>query len=92
MLSDRKLQFTIPDIKMKQLVVLSLVLVTVTLTQCKSLDGSTNQLDSTGNQQSEKLTNIADSGNVHSDKYFLKHRGANLVNELFSFCLVNRQV
>ncbi len=64
MLSDRKLQITIPDIKMKQLIVLSLLLVTVTLTQCKSLDGSTNQLDSTGNQQSDKLTNIADSGNV----------------------------
>ncbi len=28
---------------------------------------------------------------IHSDKYFLKHTGANLVNELFSFCLVNRQ-
>ncbi len=29
--------------------------------------------------------------NVHSDKYFLRHTGANLVNELFSFCLVDRQ-
>ncbi len=28
---------------------------------------------------------------THSDKYFLKHIGANLVDELFSFCLLNRQ-
>ncbi len=28
---------------------------------------------------------------VHSDKYFLKHTGANLANELFFFCLVDRQ-
>ena len=29
---------------------------------------------------------------AHSDKYFLKHTGPiNLVNELFFFCLVNRQ-
>ncbi len=28
--------------------------------------------------------------NPHSDKYFLKHTGANLVNELFSFCLLTR--
>ncbi len=27
---------------------------------------------------------------MHSDKYFLKDTGAYLVNELFSFCLVNR--
>ncbi len=28
---------------------------------------------------------------LHSYNYFLKHTGANLVNELFSFCLVNRK-
>ncbi len=54
------------NIKMKQLLTLSLILVAITLAQCKSLDGSTNRLDEdlTGNQLSDKQTNIADPGRM----------------------------